>query len=343
MSRIVIADQSIVFDGTSLERGALGGAETALIELAQALAARGHEVSVHNLCENAIDHRGVAWRRLQDGVPEAPDLFIANRGSQLLDFAPRARTTVFWTHNPATYMRKPRYQWAFLRRRPVIVFLGDSHAATYPWWGIDGGRKVIPYGISDRFLHATRRSPPAPRAVFTSNPQRSLDWLLQIWAERIHPAMPAAELHVFGGMGVYGSFGARKAAQMNAVFEQAKALAGKGVVLRGAVGKDQLVSELAAARCLLYRGDPGETFCLAAGEAQAMGVPAVVEAIGSLPERVRDGETGFIVDGQAAFADAALRLLRDDALWQRQHDAALATQRDLTWDRCAAGFEGLIR
>ena len=73
-----------------------------------------------------------------------------------------------------------------------------------------------------------------------------------------------------------------------------------------------------------------------------MGVPAVVQAIGATAERVVDGETGFVAGDAAAFADAAVRLLTDDALWRRQQQAALRLQRRWGWDDAAAGFEKLL-
>ena len=93
---------------------------------------------------------------------------------------------------------------------------------------------------------------------------------------------------------------------------------------------------------MLYRGDVNETFCLAVGEAQALGVTAVVQRVGSVVERVIDGETGVIAADDAAFAEAAISLLTDDVLWHRQHAAALEKQRTWGWPEAAAAFEGLI-
>jgi glycosyltransferase involved in cell wall biosynthesis len=119
-------------------------------------------------------------------------------------------------------------------------------------------------------------------------------------------------------------------------------LRSEGVVVRGPVPKSQLVAEFREARAMLYRGDLNETFCLAVGEAQASGVPAVVGTLGSVVERVRDGETGFIARDDDAFADAAVRLLSDDALWRRQHEAALKFQRTWGWPEAAQAFEALL-
>jgi glycosyltransferase involved in cell wall biosynthesis len=250
---------------------------------------------------------------------------------------------VFWIHNPAQYLLKWRYLSKLWRRKPVIVFSGAYHARSYPRWAPSGGRRIIPYGISDLFRDTSPPdTPPAPRAVFTSNPMRSLDWLLDLWAAKIHPALPAAELHVFSGPATYGSHGAGKAGAMAPILDKALALHDAGVVLRGPIPKPDLARELTLARALLYRGDVGETFCLAVGESQAAGVPAVVQDVGCVAERVVDGETGFVARDDKAFAEFAIRLLTDDALWRSQSQAAHRLQTRWGWADAAAAFEELL-
>ncbi len=343
MARILMADDGIAFDGTTPEKGPLGGAESSFVNLAETLAQRGHSVEVRNKCERDIDHKGVAWRRIDQPWPETADLYVANRGDKMILRMPGARKTIFWTHNPATYMMKWRYLWKMAVKRPDIVFIGTYHATTYPAWAPGGKRVVIPYGIPEMFRSAEPgRDVPPPRAVFTSNPLRSLDWLLDLWANRIQPKVPTAELHVFSGAATYGSVGDSKADAMQKVLARAQSLKEKGVVLRGPVPKAQLVDEFRTARCLLYKGDINETFCLAVGEAQAMGVPAVVQPIGSVVERVVDGRTGHIAASDEAFADAAVKLLADEAHWRTLHDGALALQRRWGWQDAAQAFESLL-
>ncbi len=341
--RIVLADGGVEFDGATMERRPLGGAETAVVCLTRELAKRGHQVLVRNNCAAPMVHEGVDWAPLSGGLPECADIYIANRGDKLLGLMPRARRTVFWIHNPARYLLKWRYLKNLWRLRPPIVFVGEVHATTYPRWAPDGGRIVIPYGIADEFRSAEpAQAPPGPRAVFTSKPLRSLDWLLDIWTERILPRVAGAELHLFCGPATYGAYGAAKAGAMEAVLDRARALADQGVVLSGPVPKAQLIQELRSSRVMLYRGDVNEMYCLAVGEAQAMGVPAVVGNLGSLVERVIDGETGFVTQNEADFAEAAVRLLTDDGLWRNQQRNALASQRRWSWAEAAAGFERLI-
>ncbi len=344
MVRIILADDGISFDGTTPEKGPLGGAESSVVNLAETLAARGHNVSVFNKCAAPLKHKGVDWHPIESGVPDSADLYIANRGDKLLSLCSNARRTVFWTHNPCRYMLKWRYIRKLWRRRPVIVFIGDSHAETLPAWVPDGGRRTIPYGVPEMFCRPVPADvqAPGPRAIFTSNPLRGLDWLLELWSTEIEPKVPGAELHVFSGAATYGAAGARKSDAMQQILERAKGLSDQGVRLREPVQKEMLIDEFRLARVMLYRGDINETYCLAVAEAQAMGVPAVVQPIGSMPERVRHEETGFVAADERSFALAAQRLLTEDALWQDQRARALETQRSWRWDNAAAAFEELL-
>jgi len=74
-----------------------------------------------------------------------------------------------------------------------------------------------------------------------------------------------------------------------------------------------------------------------------LGVPAVVQPIGALAERVVDGVTGFLAPSDAAFAQRAIALLTDDTLWRRQHEAALSLQRGLGPDEVAQRFEAFLQ
>jgi glycosyltransferase involved in cell wall biosynthesis len=335
MAHVVLADDGIAFDGRMAECQPLGGAETAFVALAEALAGRGHRVEVRNRCRVRLDWNGVDWAPLESGVPAACDLYIGNRGHRTIGLVRRARRRLFWLHNPAGYLKKPRNLVRLLRYRPVLIVTGPYHASTVPPWLPSGGSEIIPYGVLDGFRRAEPREPPGPRAIFTSNPLRGLDWLLDLWTERIAPAVAGAELHIYAGAATYGTVSPR----IDRILARAEGLAAAGVRRFAPVAHDALAAALAGARVMLYRGDPGETFCLALAEAQAVGVPAIVGGSGAVGERVEDGVTGRVCRDETAFAAAAVAVLRDDALWRRWHLAALDAQRGLCWNRVAARFE----
>src|SRR5689334_17960492 len=121
MASVVMADDGVAFDGATAENEPLGGAETAFAALAQALARRGHRVEVRNRCRTALRHQGVHWRPLSDGVPAGCDLYIGNRGHRVIGLANRARRRLFWLHNPAGYLKKPRNVWRLAWYRPILV------------------------------------------------------------------------------------------------------------------------------------------------------------------------------------------------------------------------------
>jgi glycosyltransferase involved in cell wall biosynthesis len=106
--------------------------------------------------------------------------------------------------------------------------------------------------------------------------------------------------------------------------------------------REALIAAMRDSRVMPYLGHKCEAFCLSLAEAQALGVPAVVAPVASLPERVIDGVTGFHHADPEAFASSAVSLLTDDALWRRQHEAALARQQGVTWPEYAEKFEKAV-
>lgn len=340
MAHIVIVELGIPFDGRSLERDPLGGVESAVILLAEALAARGHRTTAVVRTGSALEHNGVGWLPPRAAGLRDVDLMVASRAPRLFALAPGARRRVLWLHGPANYLRKPRHLWPLLRHRPFAVTLSRYHRSTLRWWMPISGEGLVPLAPEPVFMTAgTATAAPGPRAVFLSNPERSLDWLLELWADHVRPAVPNAELHLFVGPQTYGGL---RAERMAPLLARARALGADGVILRDPLPKSQLANELRQARVMLYRGDPGETFCLAAAAAQAMGVPLVTAGIGALIERVVDGVTGTVAAAPDAFAAATVALLTDDVLWSAQHEAALKRRTGRTWDDVAADFEELL-
>lgn len=343
MAKIIMADDGIVFDSSSLESGPLGGAETAFLSLAQAFAKRRHQVEIWNKCPAPKTENGVNWQPLSDQMPNNCDLYIANRSDKLIRKSKDAENAAFWIHNPANYLLKPRYLWKLWNRKMPIIFSGNYHAKSYPMWAPDCGRHIIPYGISDDFRLAVPVGiVPRPHAIFTSNPLRGLDWLLNLWRDKIFPVVSTAELHIYSGPATYGSYGAYREAIMNKILQNAQGMQNKGVFLHEPVSKRELANVLLKTRALLYRGDPGETFCLSVGEAQAVGVPAVVKDIGCVSERIIDNETGFLAHNDDAFVEKTIKLLTDDKIWQKLSSASLAQQRSWGWENAAEAFEELF-
>ncbi len=105
------------------------------------------------------------------------------------------------------------------------------------------------------------------------------------------------------------------------------------------------ISRLLAQTDLLLLTSQTESFCLAALEAMACGVPVLAPRVGGLPEVVVDGETGilFDVDDHAYAVDAAVELLSDPTRLQAMREAAARHAGGFSHREGVDRYEGLYR
>ena len=152
---------------------------------------RGHQVEVRNRCHAALTHKGVRWAPLS-GRParRLRSLYRQSRASRDRAGPPGPAAAVLAAQSrriseKAAQSVAARPLSADCWSRPGPITRRRSRR-----WLPCGGRRIIPYGVLDRFRRSAPREPPPPRAIFTSNPLRGLDWLLDLWVARIAPAVP---------------------------------------------------------------------------------------------------------------------------------------------------------
>jgi glycosyltransferase involved in cell wall biosynthesis len=331
LSKIDFLHLGVPFSGETLRSQAMGGTESSIVQLAEALARRGHDVQVFNGVAAPRHEFGVHWWPFQSASKHScGEIGIAVANPKLFSGLSYS-SPIFWLHNPLKGWRQIRRGnvGPLMRTRPLFVLLGDYHKAHVPRWLPSSGWTVIHHGVHAEFFRdAPAAEPPAPRAIFTSQPYRGLDWLLEIWSD-IKRQVPAATLDVL----------APKPHQAEA---NSKRAALDGVAFRGSISRPQLALELSRARVQLIPGHRDETYCLAAAEATAAGVPIVTLGRGSLAERVHHGATGFIAPGKGAFIEHTAALLTNDPLWSAMHRACLADAALTGWDARAEEWEQLF-
>lgn len=88
-----------------------------------------------------------------------------------------------------------------------------------------------------------------------------------------------------------------------------------------------------------------ESFCLAALEAAACGVPVVAPRVGGLPEVVADGHTGLLFESgdEEAAAGAIVRLLGDTLLREKMARAAVRHAQHFSTEAVVPRYERLYR
>jgi glycosyltransferase involved in cell wall biosynthesis len=201
---------------------------------------------------------------------------------------------------------------------------------------------VIPLGLPEdiRGRRPLAIAPPR-RAIFASNPVRNLRKLVELWAASILPRVPDAVLDVYGVHDL-GNRDAWQAWAGSLLPSNMPAAVKASVRVHPTATRAALMDAMRSSRVMLYLGHECEAFCVALAEAQALGVPAVIAPVAALPERVIDGVTGFHRADPGEFAEAAVSLLIDDALWQRQHEACLNRRQGIGWPEVAARFEAAL-
>ncbi|MET8559098.1 glycosyltransferase [Streptomyces flaveolus] len=109
------------------------------------------------------------------------------------------------------------------------------------------------------------------------------------------------------------------------------------VRFRPPVGQEELADWFRAASVLVMPSY-SESFGLVAIEAQASGTPVLAASVGGLPVAVRDGETGFLIQGHdpADYARVLRRFADEPALSARMGRAAARHAQSFGWDAAAA-------
>ena len=110
-------------------------------------------------------------------------------------------------------------------------------------------------------------------------------------------------------------------------------------------GYQEDVSGLLARADLLLMASRAESFCLAALEAMACGVPVLASAVGGLTELVEHGRHGFLypLDDDEQAEELGAQLLSDRARYARMCRQAVCRARQFDRDRVIGLYEDLYR
>ena len=277
-----------------------------------------------------------AWLHARGGLPFG----VIAHGADLLLLEAKIRRSAFkrWTARrmlARCSVMVANSGWTADLARSVLTSLGcDALAANV---------RTVPLGTTPSRFHAGVDAAPVRRkygldggpwllTVARLDFHKGIDTVVRA-LPAIHAAFPSARYAVAG-------IGSRRGALEALVSELGL---GDAVRLLGFVPDDDLPSLYNAADVFVLASRRYdllvEGFGIAIVEASASGLPVIASRSGGIPEAVREGETGFLVDPDdpAAVAAKAIRLLGDDALRRRMGAAGrAAVESHYNWDRVAA-------
>lgn len=221
------------------------------------------------------------------------------------------------------------------RRAAILFALSEfTKGELVSYMNVDPARIVIsPLGVEQRFLDFPREPRPTVR--------RFLYFGRLAVLKGFHDALQAlGELHRRGVSDwTYRMFGTGRKDLVLA--EAARNGIADKVQVFDPIGDEELCRELAAAD-LAIMPSHFESFGLSIAEAQAGGLPVVGYAVGSVPEVVEHGTTGWLVPFRepSRLADALEAAVRDPETTQRFGERARERARRLfRWERTAEILE----
>lgn len=324
-----------------------GGSETAVIEMAKRLAARGHRVRVFGNPTLPGLYGGVEYHTFASGDGVSCDVLVAWRLAPMLDWCD-AKVRLLWVHDTVAHGMTPQ----LALKADAILALSEWHKTNLvEQHGLHPDHvRVTRNGIDTaRFAEAAAKRHPH-RAIYSSSPDRGLGILLGLWP-RIRAFVPDAELEVFYGFdGWRYGLGVRDDIQHRYVIahmeERMRALENQGVTFRGKVDQQTLAEAMLAAGVWSYPTWFSETSCISAMEAQAAGLQIVTSPIAALKETVK---VGTLVEGdwlaadyQAAFVKAVVDAMRSGDASEREATSQIAREA-FSWDTVTGEWETMMR
>ena len=338
---ITLVDDSIPFDGYTAASRALGGAEKAFASLPGALARLGHTVHVVNRCRWSMFVEGVQWDTFSGKKPLRTDVLIAYRKPSLLEFVRQSGKRVLWFTGPGRLLERPATRELLEAHKPFLLLTAEAQARDFKARGLSAG--VVPPALRSDYLSGEPKPASPPRAIVTTHPAHGLDWLIDLWLDRIRPAAPQAELHLYSMMLSKAAEGGEVDPAMKDLTDKVLAARDFGLVLQRPQGDFLMAEAFREASVHLVPGHADDMGAYTLVESQACGCPAVMRPLGAAPERVTDGVTAYVAPDDEAFANLAALLLNDHAVRDAMGAEAGARSAGRTWDAAAATVQDWLK
>lgn len=276
----------------------LGGSQSALCYLAEALAALGHQVLlINNVAQPALV-RGVRCLPLRQATTEvlrrldvAVVLNTVKKGARLREHLDESTKLVLWIQHAHDQPASRTLA------NPEVCNAYDAFVLVSRWqrdcfidhFDLSAQRcMILRNAVGPRFAEMfadTDRLPPnklwPPKLIYTSTPFRGLDLLLAAFPA-IRAALPEATLDVFSSLQVYNATAEEDATRCGELYEFCRST--DGVTYHGSIPQPELAEHMKQATLLAYPNHFAETSCIVVLEALAAGCYVVTSELGALPE-----------------------------------------------------------
>ncbi|AUG53719.1 hypothetical protein CSC3H3_14095 [Thalassospira marina] len=347
--KILMLDRSIRFEPEDIVTRPLGARQRGFIALAEAFAARGHEVLARRLDGAYITRNGVRWGQLADEAPAfgdaLPDRILAWRDPLLLDARPVAEDGQRWLWYDGGLARldENECRMALLTSLARIIFTDPRQRDGYhndlgfiPRLIAPGASPAFVAAGNDHIAVADRE----PVAITVAGWNDGLADIVRIWCEEIAVKPAHARLEIYSAA-LANALAGQESNVPDVLVNLVRDALGDGVRVCMPLSEQDMAARMAKARVFLHHGGnrfngdhAGTWLC----DALAAGTPVV--SFGGIAEaRIENGRNGYIVPDDAAYGNLVAQMLGDDAFFAGQSEAARNGRRE--WLNVAADLEKL--
>lgn len=335
--KIVIATQGLPFNGHTTKHKALGGSETAVIEVAKELHKLGNEVVVYNNCEKPGKYDGVYYHNFQDDWQDFvdigyADIVIVSRFVQILGQKLNSKLNILWNHDILVPEIKDTL-FSLTWNIDYMYFLSNYHKNQYleilP--ELKPIAKLNTNGIDTDLI--PKQTNKKHKIMFTSRPERGLYKALELY-EKIGDK----ELEFL--ICNYQSIPTDEVLQVEKMCaEKAMQLIEQGFDIRfDQFTKEDLYKNMAESKAVIYTTQFPEISCIGAMEAQACGTAYICTNDFALKETVGYQGITFNKDYDDNFIKRIKEVIYNDDVRQDVEKIGLEHVKNYTWQKVAKRF-----
>lgn len=344
---IVMYTEGLGFNGDSLNEKALGGSETAFIEVAKQLRKMGHDVIVYCRCDRTGIYDGVSFQDISDFeawvVLGECDIFIASRFYHVFPQISNAKLKVLWNHDILTEQSSFGIMGAVYSFNYMYV-LSEFHKKQYIETNPDFepliklNTNAVDFNMIKKSCEGVEKK---HKIMFTSRPERGLYQALDIFE-----ALGDKELEFLACN--YETVDDPDVKRIEELCgEKMHDLHKKGFKVKlGRFTKADLYKEIAESKAVIYPTNFPEISCISAMEAQACGTIFMTTKDFALPETVGypcipqvDEEKNYRVENyNALFGEALQNVLSDEKIRDDLEQKGLKHVAKYTWENVANTF-----
>ncbi len=297
MKIFILENSNIQYDGCDRNNPTLRGAELAIINYSEELAARNHDVFVLNNCKKESKINKVHYLNINKNNELFDcDIAIANADANLFNFV-KSKKNFLLSHsiqNFEKFIRKKQLK-SFLKFKPKVLCFSNYHYKKRSFLTSFFGKEIIIPSIDNAYFDVNLSNIENKDAIFYSRGDRNGSLVIDIWKSLHKTKNFNHKLYVSSDL----YFSHNNLSDFN-------------INKKEFMEKNELINFLKKFRILIIPGHKGEVFCNVAEEAKALCIPIITMGIGALSERVVNDYNGYLCNNLKDFENKIYHLLNND-------------------------------